>query len=1574
MATLDQFSSQRQASLESFQTQGSSVPVSNPASNKNIAAFTAAVSGDPESVESAYLNISGDLDVYGESEMGETLQRRAKEFSYDAERSALVSILTDPSISDEQKREASAQFLDQSTAAFTENFSVDRIVAETSLAESSGIETVEAEDVRVSFASAIDEVEEYRRWQQSVINQEAATNDPSLRSTIVDVIDIMLPFAEAGQVSRIRRKMEDGDLTGALRDTVFFGSAKTSVRDMIRSAPPEQRRVLAQAAIDIVNAESTIALPNENDMARMHQIRSFLEDGYYDDIDKWVDNIVGVLDVVALGGIVRGATRGVRGARTAPNAGMAGDFIPAEGPSPSGAPQIQRGITIEGEATDVTNRRIETTVQPVTLSQTYKNTNPGKARAAHQAAYRDETGEAAQALYGTSRTDAVANDLVGQIGSPTGRVRSKVSRPDAEYIASITPSPEVMNTVRADGGLHYWRQEKEYFDARVTNDFHNAFGLTARPEMFKYNRDGTTASVNATYGPMDSGWANAQDAVDLTAFNLRHYGVTEDQITVLMRQGDDYVPTKVEDVPEGATDFLVQVQTNVRMSADKIENFEEADVLRNFFDRFAQFSGESQGSLQRHLLDAHSMLHPNITLGANVAVDKANALEKSLLENLEPFTDIYTKLPKDRQQLVENIIKEANYNSRQPNFTELLAQGYSREEVQALREWKEFWDTQWWLENSDLRRTLSNRGYMMLENGQTGTRVYARPLSRNRAPQSARVYNDRTGEIVTMSRDEITKLYEDGGTLAQMRQPMRVQDEGVELILSEEKAGSSYLRAFNEDDAILNYREGYYQVSYTAPKFIDKIVKDSRGNELYRQAVGTAGNTRDAALMSKRMNATDGGEYVVRESREKMRMDGDDYWNLQLASGRSAQRVRGERLESATSINNTAVDHDFVLEPAQAAVNAARSISRRVRMRDYLETTKARFMQQYGEMLPRDQYGRPQYPGSITQIQKKTGTQRDKDVADARTTYEYIDSLENGYINSIDDAYKSLMRGIADIAGRSGLAKGEEAFHYLADSRGPMQFGRNTAFTLYLALNPLRQAIVQGHQAVQLVANFPRYAVGRMPGDVSLLMQMKTSNYIKGQPQVNDLFLKSTGRTEEEARFMLRSFDESGLSASIDKQNLVKGSLTELVEYSKYTGNAAGLVLKPVEWSRKIGFDAGENFNMMTAWLAHYNKRLEDTGKTYKQLNSEDLDWVTAQARSYTYNMNVAGEMPYNQNWMGAMMQFMQVPHKALTQMLTDRTLSRGEKLRLIGFNTAMYGVAPASVMYPWLENKLPEDGEFREMVLQGLESYTLNKFLTLTTGNETNLDYSGLAAADMTALWDLVGSMITTDIGTILAESPSGALFFGNNPRLTNFFKTVARYGNFVDDVQDPVTMKRIAIEASSLSSGMSNFWKARYIMKAGQKINSSGDVIVQDANATTAIAAMFGFQTRQEANQYFLSQKVYEETTEFRDDVRNYWRELTRHLTQEGVDKQSQEWTLRVITDMQRAWEGSPAAQDIILQEMQKGLEQGDDRLFRSIMNLIPLMDNEDVRQLARTMPDGELKEEMLRTLQFIDEYEDE
>ncbi|KAJ4610037.1 hypothetical protein HRR86_009592, partial [Exophiala dermatitidis] len=60
----------------------------------------------------------------------------------------------------------------------------------------------------------------------------------------------------------------------------------------------------------------------------------------------------------------------------------------------------------------------------------------------------------------------------------------------------------------------------------------------------------------------------------------------------------------------------------------------------------------------------------------------------------------------------------------------------------------------------------------------------------------------------------------------------------------------------------------------------------------------------------------------------------------------------------------------------------------------------------------------------------------------------------------------------------------------------------------------------------------------------------------------------------------------------------------------------------------------------------------------------------------------------------------------------------------------------------------------------------------------------------------DFIHSLFTTDVGTILASTPSGQLLFGNNPRITNFAKTAARYFNLIDDYEDPTTFSQVALQ----------------------------------------------------------------------------------------------------------------------------------------------------------------------------------
>src|SRR5690606_21518176 len=105
---------------------------------------------------------------------------------------------------------------------------------------------------------------------------------------------------------------------------------------------------------------------------------------------------------------------------------------------------------------EVQRAHISGNVQPTSVSQIYKDVNPQKARAVHQAVVADTTGRAAEILYGTDRTSAIANDILPDIGGGP-RIRSKVEIDEVE----ITPDKNIIQHIDdADGAIWASRQEK----------------------------------------------------------------------------------------------------------------------------------------------------------------------------------------------------------------------------------------------------------------------------------------------------------------------------------------------------------------------------------------------------------------------------------------------------------------------------------------------------------------------------------------------------------------------------------------------------------------------------------------------------------------------------------------------------------------------------------------------------------------------------------------------------------------------------------------------------------------------------------------------------------------------------------------------------------------------------------------------------------------------------------------------------------------------------------------------------------------------------------------------------------
>lgn len=1686
MASLDDFQTTGRASLADFTVEGPMLPVGNDASLRNLAAFTSALSQNPQSVEATYLNISSRLRGERGNEVAQQLVESSRNEVRKKSQGALVSVMTDPSLSDEEKEAASTAYFDERSSLYD----IQNIAsAEALAADSDPDETVEAETARVNFGETLQEANAFRRDKQKLLSAEMAKGEQGVMSNIADFLEIMIPFSEGSVSGRTVSGMRGGDPAAIAQGLAWTGGSKAEIRDAMKGLPIEKRRQVMRSIVDAANESSTIILSGDNEFARMEMIRIALEESAYGAGEEWLDNSIAVLDMLGLFGA---ATRGIRAGARSLRGGRAARGI--ETPSPSveqqvrdrpyvetatdeelraaedaaessavdsalrtqedasearvGARQaaveadpVRRGedaataraesrAAVRGEGREalsemeagaerradarrtggaaarmtdeelrisedaaeavqtnlVSKARLEAArapVQPSSYSQVLRNTNPAKARAANRAVTDDESGQVASAMYGSSRADALAHDHMPEVKQLGGEVKSKVTHPDVVKTGPAKIPKDIKDVVDSSGALHFTEAQKVSVAARVVHDFNNAVGLTARTEMtVPLGRDiGGQFQVGVTYGPRDGGWTDPAAGVAKVKNSMRNYGVEDSDIVLMGRQGDEYAPTSLDN-PVG-TDFLVQVKYNHDISAaevDEIAGWDAIDMVKNWHDRVPHKFGGVTGTVTRSLFDPASIFKQDILGGATTSVLRAATLEKRLGDLTRRFSNKFNKLNKDQQQIFDQEIRRANLEGWNMPTATLRADGWSDTAIKALENWRDTWDAIYWLRNKALAKDLDNNGYKTFVDPANNTRLFVKERKRRGVGDSARVYDPIDGELKTLTPEKLDKLYEEGGSVGVLRSKfVHNGEETVEQVLVR-NTPESFARKVREDDQVLTYREGYYTVYYDSPRFVDEIVTDRHGKELMRKAVSTSRDIGTAQRTADSLNgsAPPNTRYVARDAQERTSYTSDDLWNVTESGGGISQRVRGERLEDANSaVTDEMSNH--VMGPADSLVRAIRSVSPKVAMGDFFDAMETRGINQFGHMFPKDKYGRPVFPQDSGPRSIQADLAYGAEARDARTFVEYVNSLRRPYYNSIDDGVKNLFRAFAEATGEQGFSRVERAADALAEGAQPTRLGKGVAFTLYIALNAPRALLVQSFQAVQLLSLNPSYVMGRLRGDMTAM----TARHLGGRTK--DFANWAEASNKQYLDDMYEALSLSGTTAVIDKSNLVRGTMQEISDATSMGGRRSawgqvtGRASQAVTISRKAGFDAGESFNKVSSWITHYNMKKKEVGD--RKLTRSEIDKVTADSENWTYNMNRAGEFPWNENALGLVMQYLQVPYKAFLTMTTNRSISGAQKARLAAFNATFFGAVPGSFLYMALGDHLPTDqegwnSEARDAFVQGLGAYMFNKSVGglyeffSDEGQWADMDFSSLRAIDGKGLFEYATSLMTTNVGEIAANTPAGSLVLGYNPRISNAIKSVAELFHF----REPADGSRVGVaetlqEVSSVASGFSNAFKAIQIGEYEKVFNSEGGVTADHAPTPVAIARLFGINTMEESQKWYMDTELYEQSSSFKEDAKERYRLISKGLWKEGMSMAEEERARETINRINLVFKDSDEAKAIALQELRKDIQAGDDVMIVRVMNLMAISKDSLVGEINAMPIDPQRKEQLFRMLDGIE-----
>jgi hypothetical protein len=1390
------------------------------------------------------------------------------------------------------------------------------LVAQQSGARDAGDEGADVETARIDRVAFFERTSEYLAKKQAILNGELL-NSGSTAEAVGDFLQLLIPFDESIFTAEVIGKISGGDKSAMAEAIFLLGNSKADLRDYFMNLGFQDRMAFMEGLANVVNSSSGIVFTNDNDMAQKDLFMSVVDGGYYGDFEQGLDNVISILDMVGLGGIIRAGARGAKATKL-------------------GTATADLGRIIK-------SRVMRSDAQPTAPIKVVTEANPEEAKTLHAQTVLDESDVSSNAIYGTNRDEAVVDAHAPQPRNEEGIVEGKIFDPDQK----------VREIDMASGNIDLSVEELSAAMKATENSLNRVGSLTLREnESLPATKiDDTSFEYTNTYGPGDGVFTDAKNAIESTLFAFRSQGITGDNLTLMQKVGNEYVPTTLKEVEAKEAlraeyvrkrkklpdelkrnsllkDYLVQVKAKKDVDLYNIEYDKNLEVKWNVFDRIVNFISGNKGdsSLSRNLLDPQSMLAPHITKAASVSVDRAAALEKSLTNVAERFSTPYAKLPSERQELIQSIIKDQNYQEKYFSYKELKAMGVQDEEMGMLKAWKETWDNIWWLENKDLVKTLKASGYQRYIDTVNKTDLVARPIGKKTALNNVvKVYNPATGKVEGLTSDAVEALYDGGGTVSKTRQTEELDGKVFDYVIAENQIGKSHMRELLDTDHILAYKEGYYTVRYKDPHFIEKQWVDGvTGKPTRTMALKTASNVKDAELIAdnyNKANKESGVRYISRSNKDLSSQELEDsLWSIQTNSGRTSQRLRGERLKT---VDTDLADNSLgaIQGPVEALLNSARSISRRSSMRDFIERYKLRYMEQYGDMLPSDGMGGVRMPRNSAEIDASVqGRDTSKRAADARTNLEYLHSLEYGYRNSIDDVYKALLNGMGDALGKYSKTAEKGVRAIGEEIVSPTAWFRGRAFESYLALNPLRQFIVQAHQATMLTANFHKYVVSQK------LAQEMNAVYLATLMGPNLKKVKGVeklmGMSVDDAIKLREDYLKTGLHDAIDKNNLIEGGLDQLVETTRFAG-AKKFHKSVVTRVRKAGFDAGESINMLSAWLAHRNRALEkDLDVTSKRV----ADDITAQARNYTYNMNQAGEMPYNKNSLSLIFQFMQVPHKAMTQIAFNRQLTFAEKSNLALYNAVMLPL-PAGVMTTWLSTLLPEDETTREIIVDGFEAYTFNMLARSMFDDDTRVDFSSITAIDPYAPIDLITGILTSDIGKILSSSPSLQLVSGYNPRITNIVRGVNDIITAPTEV-DAKKLGDLALTFANYSSGVANFsqsFKELYLQEYTKRYNSSGSIVDPSITTPEMVAKAFGFGTATEKFDRLVKQSVYEESQDAKSDVKEFYRVLTQVAARRGLNVDDKEWSTEIMREFFRGREFTIGQREEFMRLMKADMMKG-------------------------------------------------
>ena len=1471
--------------------------VNTSSSEKNLIAQAAIIDGSD--LVTTFQSISA-LDPEEKRVALEGISRKAKESENAANLDIVSSLLQDPTIDDAAKENILRSYQGESIKPYSSLVGT----AEKLHTSTKGGEPESEERRLASISSLITPVMEEVKMAQEAITALAYDDEGeavSLTNNFGDLTELLIMLNEQVYAKQIRSAVDTGEVSN-VRELVNFallGEGKIDLREKYERFTPEERKSFLEKSFNVFNNAKTMNLLNDNDLIQLDSFMSIADPEYYTGLDRTLDNVGAILDLVPVVNIVAKALKGVY--------------------------KSSKVMTLMQKAG---LRRTASEKQPASVVSLAEQVNPEAARDMSKTIVDDVTGEAAEVLAGTTRTEAVVEMTAPQVKTPDGSVVAKPYAIDREILDAAYHESSKMERTPSEKANALKDTKKKLSEVEKLARYKE--GATSHTL-----RDNGSIGITESYVARDGAFTSAEEAISTTMQQLEYYGVKESDVTVMRKSGTEWVETTAKEataknlvretavksekaLPEELKkvnmqdEYAVRVDFNYQPKAVDIAR-DGLDVKLNFLDSLsskAPVPGKSTAS--RYIFQVAHMLNPTVTHASVAAVDRGNRLQKVIMDKFtKGVAEPMGKLPDANAERLSKIMHDQNMARQNFKREDLEKLGVVDEaEYKILDNWKYMNDQLWHLTNMDMAKTLREKNFSMYKDTAADTMFIGKVLPRDLplVKRPSTIYDPVEGKT-KLTSDSWAKWDEEGNKIFELKEPQIIDDIEVKHVLVRQGDSSKYVKAVQDDDTILPYIEGWSHVDYKDPYFIDRVMVDANGLEMpsTRQAILTSPESKSAALAVERLtenaaNALKGRtwKYTPRNSRD---LDQTEIalkkFEVASSAGLTSQRKRGKTLQQFDS-SRTGDMSPNVADPLDSFKNSAAELARRVPMREFLDDLEARILQTYKKVLPTDDYGRPKIPNADEKFVggDKLGSEGNKLMADAKSMIEHYNYLKFGYYNSIDGAWKQAINNTSKFVGLASrrLEKGVHA----VGEEVPSLIGvfKGTAFNAHIALSaPPSQWMVQGLPALMNGLLHPKYVMNPKDG---LLPDMR--KLVIGITKEGDeaALIKQVGKEEAANIIQLRKeWDRTGFAVGVDKHLLVENGLESMMPTNRFQ-----TIKKPVNWlvdkGRELGFDKGETFQLMAYWLSARNDMLKKGGS---MKNAADFDAVSAKTRTLTMNMNKAGEMPWNKDSLSLWTQFMISPYKALS-MFTTRGLSWEERASVAAWQFLMMPV-PSTLSYQLRAAVGVEGSEgdaATEIITNGLLGGSINFLANQVFEDIGSASWQRNVQVDpeFAGVFSLVQHLTEDPTGAnwlqaMAQASPSLSMFEGYNPYVKNL---ATSFGKLITaPVQETKEDEWYYLKAfagengalwqySALGRGLSTGYKELLTDGLAKRYSAiSGKLQDEDISFMETFArAAFGLETTWQTMSRRANMELYDASKASRDDADLLIKELEREATIQG------------------------------------------------------------------------------------------